>query len=101
MANEFIAAAEIDGVPMGKMNKIRVNGRPISLTNGEAAIYATDDTCRHADALLYLACFKGELVNSSLHGSRLNVGTVQTTEKTVTESAKIYPSQYYQQHNSY
>lgn len=57
--------------------QVIVSGRKIALYNVDGEIYATDDTCSHAEASLSEGCLRGEEIECPRHGARFNVRTGQ------------------------
>lgn len=74
---EFIGVAKIDEVEPGRCKKVVVNGKKIALFNVDGEIFATDDTCSHAEASLSEGELVGEEVVCPKHGARFNVKTGQ------------------------
>lgn len=74
---EFIAVAKIDDVQPGRCKKVVVGGKKVALFNVDGEIFATDDTCSHAEASLSEGELVGEEIACPKHGARFNVKTGQ------------------------
>lgn len=76
MAN-FIPVASSDELEPGQCKQVIVEGKKIALYNVDGTIYATDDTCSHAEASLAEGCLRGDEIECPKHGARFNVKTGQ------------------------
>ncbi len=75
---DFVAVAKSADLEPGQCTCVIVGGRKVALYNVEGTIYATDDTCSHAEASLTEGCLlNGEEIECPRHGARFNVKTGQ------------------------
>jgi nitrite reductase/ring-hydroxylating ferredoxin subunit len=90
--NQFIDAANVQDVPLGKMKHVEVeandNNKEILLANSEGKIYALCDRCSHMNAPLSMGTLSGKIVTCAMHGARFDV----TTGKKVAEPMAQDPS---------
>ena len=74
---EYISVAKSDALAPGTCMRVIIEGHKIALYNVEGTIYATDDTCSHAEASLSEGCLRGDEIECPKHGARFNVKTGQ------------------------
>lgn len=74
---EFVTVAKVGEVEPGRCKRVIVGGKKVALFNVDGEIYATDDTCSHAEASLSEGRLEGEEVICPRHGARFNVKTGQ------------------------
>jgi nitrite reductase/ring-hydroxylating ferredoxin subunit len=72
---DFVEAARLDQIPLGKSLSTTVAGKPIGLFNVDGKIYAIDDICPHAGASLGLGKLDGRIVTCAHHGMKIDVVT--------------------------
>ncbi|MCP3903843.1 MAG: non-heme iron oxygenase ferredoxin subunit [Planctomycetes bacterium] len=87
---EFVKVADLTDVPAGSARCIKVNGKAIALCNVEGAIYATDDTCTHADASLCEGTLDGHELVCPLHFAAFDVRTGACTAPPAYEELATY-----------
>lgn len=88
---EFVPVAKIDQLPPGKTMCVVVDGQRIALYNVEGTVYATDDTCSHAEASLSEGCLEGDVIECPRHGARFNVRTGQALSLPAWAPVATYP----------
>ncbi len=74
---EFVNVGPAADVPPGSMKRYVIDGLPVTVYNCGGTLYATHDTCTHAEASLSegtLDCDEG-YVECPLHGARFDVRT--------------------------
>ncbi len=71
----WIAVAPKSAVPEGEMLGVSAGGHQIALYNLDGEIYATDNICSHAFALLTDGYFDGDTVECPLHAGRFEIKT--------------------------
>ena len=74
---ECVRVANVSEIAPGTCKQVIVSGRKIALYNVDGEIYATDDTCSHAEASLSEGCLRGDEIECPRHGARFNVRTGQ------------------------
>ena len=72
---EFVSAGRIEDLAPGTAKCVVLDGKRIALYNVDGTVYATDDTCTHAEASLSEGCLRGEEIECPMHGARFNVRT--------------------------
>lgn len=75
--SEFVRVAKASDLEPGKCMRVDVAGHKIALYNVDGEVYATDDTCSHAEASLSQGCLRGDEIECPMHGARFNVKTGQ------------------------
>lgn len=72
---DFVVAAKLDELPPGQCKKVIINDQKVALFNVDGTVYATDDTCSHAEASLTEGAFEGHVVECPKHGAKFDVKT--------------------------
>src|SRR5215470_16068892 len=83
-----VAAA--DAVAEGEMMRVAADGRAVALYRVDGRIYATDDTCTHAQACLSDGYLDGETVECPLHQARFHVPTGRVLAPPATVGLAVY-----------
>ena len=91
MTEHFQKVAATVDIEPGKMMRVEVDGRRILICNVDGSFFATDDTCTHEDASLFLGCLQGEYIKCPLHGSRFNVRTGEVQDEPADDDLRTYP----------
>ena len=91
MGDKFVKVTSRDAIKPGNMQRYDIEGRQILVANIDGKFYATDDTCTHEDASLYLGCLQGEYIKCSLHGARFNMKTGQAMDYPAEHDLRTYP----------
>lgn len=73
--SQYVSVAKLEDLQPGKCMRVIVDGQKIALYNVEGTVYATDDTCSHAEASLSEGCLRGDEIECPKHGARFNVRT--------------------------
>lgn len=75
---EQILVCPVDDLPPGQMRRVEVaGGAPITVYNVEGDLFATADTCTHAEASLAEGDLDGDEVICPVHWASFNVRTGQ------------------------
>lgn len=92
MAEEkWVAVGNRTELAEGAMKGVDVGDLQIAIYNVEGEIYATDNICTHAFALLTDGFLDGDVIECPLHGGCFKVKTGEGTCAPVTEDIKTYP----------
>lgn len=67
-----IIVGKISDIPVGKMQKVSIDGRDILVANIDGGYYACDDTCTHAGASLSDGALEGDIITCGWHGAKFN-----------------------------
>lgn len=62
-------------IPVGKIQKIIVDGKEILVMNVDGHFYAMDDTCTHAGASLSEGTLEGSVLTCGWHGAKFDCKT--------------------------
>lgn len=89
--SDFLRVAALADVPPGGARRVLVRRRPIALFHVDGQIYATDDTCTHAEASLAEGAVAGCQVICPLHGARFDVRTGQALTLPAVVPVQTYP----------
>ncbi len=87
----FVAAAALDELAPGPMNRRNFGGPRIQLANAGGRNYAVDELCSHEDYSLAFGCVKGTAIKCSLHGSHFSLETGAALDPPATEPLRTYP----------
>ena len=92
MAEEkWVNVAALSALGEGKMLGVEVGDLLIALYNVEGEIYATDNTCTHAFAMLTDGFLDGDIIECPLHGGCFKVKTGEGQGAPITENLRTYP----------
>jgi nitrite reductase/ring-hydroxylating ferredoxin subunit len=75
----------------GAMLGVEVGDHMIAVYDVEGELFATDNTCTHAFAMLTDGFLDGDIVECPLHGGCFNVKTGEGQGAPITEDIKTYP----------
>src|ERR1700733_13851495 len=75
--SEWRALVTLDEVPAGQMSAHEIGDILLALYNVDGTVYATDNICSHAFALLSDGWLDGNIIECPLHGGQFNVRTGQ------------------------
>ena len=76
---EWVKVAQVDEVPPGQAKLVRAGEQFIALYNCGGELYATDDTCSHAEASLSDGFLQDYEIECPEHGARFDVRTGAAT----------------------
>ena len=88
---KWVSVAARSALTEGAMMGVEVGDLLIALYNVDGEIYATDNTCTHAFAMLTDGFFDGDIIECPLHGGCFKVQTGEGQGAPVTENIKTYP----------
>jgi len=87
----WITVAKRSAVNAGDVIGVTLGEREIALYNIDGEIYATDNLCTHAFALLSQGWLDGEVIECPLHGGRFEVKTGKGLGPPINDDLKTYP----------
>jgi len=93
MAGNWVTVAKLDAVKPGDVVGVKLGEREIALYNIDGSIYATDNLCTHAFALLSQGWLDGDCIECPLHGGRFEVKTGKGQGPPVSDDLKTYKVQ--------
>ena len=88
---KWIEVAERSALDEGAMMGVEVGDLSIALYNVDGEIFATDNICTHAFAVLTDGFLDGDIVECPLHGGCFKVQTGEGQGSPITENIKTYP----------
>lgn len=88
---QWLKVATLADIPDGKIKPVLVNKQSIALYNIGGDIYATDNICSHAFALLSDGYLDGDLIVCPLHAGCFEVKTGKAVEAPAEDDIKTYP----------
>ena len=88
---KWVAVAPRAALADGAMLGVEVGNHTIAVYIVDGELYATDNTCSHAFAVLTDGLLDGDIVECPLHGGCFNVKTGEGQGDPVTEDIKTYP----------
>lgn len=81
-----------DQVPVGTGLKVEVDGHPVAIWHtADGELYATDDTCTHAQASLSEGGLDGHVCICPRHGARFDVRTGAVRALPAVVPLRTYP----------
>jgi nitrite reductase/ring-hydroxylating ferredoxin subunit len=89
--SEWHALATLDDVPAGEMTAHDVGDIHIALYNIDGTIFATDNVCTHAYALLTDGWLDNNIIECPLHGGQFDVCTGKTVCSPAEVDLHTYP----------
>src|SRR5215467_6675147 len=92
MSNEpnWVTVAQRSKLAPGEILGVEIGDKPIALYNVDGEIYATDNICTHAFAMLSDGWLDGECIECPLHAGRFDVRTGKALGPPVEEDIKVY-----------
>ena len=75
---EFIEAARLDELPLGRGTVVTIANKDVALFNVDGTIYAMENACLHQGQSLGSSPLDGCVVTCRAHGWRYNVSTGNT-----------------------
>jgi nitrite reductase/ring-hydroxylating ferredoxin subunit len=89
---KWVKVAERSALAEGAMVGVEVGDQLIALYNVDGEIYATDNTCTHAFAMLTDGFLDGDIIECPLHGGCFKVKTGEGMGPPVPCNLKTYPT---------
>lgn len=90
-AGKWITVAKRDAVAVDSVVGVKAGDLDIALYNVDGQLYATDNVCTHAQALLSEGWLEGDVIECPLHGGRFEVKTGRGLGAPITCDIKTYP----------
>jgi nitrite reductase/ring-hydroxylating ferredoxin subunit len=87
---KWTTVAKRSAISPGDMLGVTLGEREIALYNIDGEIYATDNLCTHAYALLSQGWLDGEVIECPLHGGRFEVKTGKGLGPPINDDLKTY-----------
>lgn len=87
---EFIEVAKTSDIPPGSVKCVESKGHRIAIFNIDGEMYATQESCTHAEASLCDGEVTGEEVMCPLHFATFNVKTGECTGPPADEDLMTY-----------
>lgn len=91
MIDNYVFAAKLEQVGVGKMFRVQLEGKLLLLANVGGTIHACDEMCTHEEVSLSLGALQGNCLKCSLHGSRFDLLTGKALDEPADEDLRIYP----------
>ncbi len=91
MMGDWTRVTSVDSVRDGSVVGVTVAGRPVALYRVEGNLYATDNICSHAYALLSDGWLDDHEIECPLHAGRFDIRTGAAQGGPVTCGIKTYP----------
>jgi nitrite reductase/ring-hydroxylating ferredoxin subunit len=90
MSDNWIEVAKVEDVPEEGTLRVAVKGEAVCLYNLGGKIYATHDTCTHAQASLADGFIEGENIECPLHQGLFHIPTGKAVRAPVTIDLRVY-----------
>jgi naphthalene 1,2-dioxygenase ferredoxin component len=91
VSGNWIEVAKVEEVPEEGTLLVAVKGEPVCLYNLAGKIYATHDTCTHAQASLADGFIEGENIECPLHQGLFHIPTGKAVGAPVIVDVRVYP----------
>ena len=91
MTDNWVTVASRSALSEGDITGVAVGETQIALYNLGGEIYATDNICSHAFALLSDGWLDGEVIECPLHAARFDIRSGKVLDPPATEDLKTYP----------
>jgi nitrite reductase/ring-hydroxylating ferredoxin subunit len=89
---QWTKVASLSALAAGRMIGVEVGDKPIAVYNVDGEIFATDNLCTHAFAMLTDGVLEGDVVECPLHGGCYKVKTGEGMGPPVPSDLQIYPT---------
>lgn len=76
----------VEAIPLGGMRAFAAGGRRIVVCRCDEGLFALDDECPHATALLHEGRLRGRVLSCPMHGARFDVRDGRVLRGPATES---------------
>ncbi|HKR18722.1 MAG TPA: non-heme iron oxygenase ferredoxin subunit [Stellaceae bacterium] len=86
----WVTVGKCSAINPGDVLGVTVGDREFALYNLDGEIYATDNLCTHAFALLSQGWLDGEVIECPLHGGRFEVKTGKGLGPPINDDLKTY-----------
>ena len=87
----WVTVAQLADIGEGEVLGVEIGDNSIALYNIDNEIFATDNICTHAFALLSDGWLDGDCIECPLHAGRFEVRTGKALGPPVDENIKVYP----------
>jgi nitrite reductase/ring-hydroxylating ferredoxin subunit len=87
----WVTVAQLADIGEGEVLGVEIGDRSIALYNIDSEIFATDNICTHAFAMLSEGWLDGDCIECPLHAGRFEVRTGKALGPPVDEDIKTYP----------
>ena len=91
-AGHWTKVASLSALAVGQMIGVEVDDKPIAIYNVDGEIFATDNLCTHAFAMLTDGVLDGDIIECPLHGGCFKVKTGEGMGPPVPCNLKTYPT---------
>lgn len=88
----WITVAKQADVKPNDMLGVTLGERELALYNLDGTIYATDNLCTHAYAMLTQGWLDGDCIECPLHGGRFEIKTGKGLGPPINDDLKTYPA---------
>lgn len=90
MGKGWVMVAVLADVPEGATRLVEVDGAPVCLYNLAGTLFATQDTCTHAEASLSEGFIEGDAIECPLHQSMFDIRTGRVLNPPATKDLRVY-----------
>jgi naphthalene 1,2-dioxygenase system ferredoxin subunit len=88
----WVTVAKQADVKLNDMLGVTLGERELALYNLDGTIYATDNLCTHAYAMLSQGWLDGDCIECPLHGGRFEIKTGKGLGPPINDDLKTYPA---------
>jgi 3-phenylpropionate/trans-cinnamate dioxygenase ferredoxin subunit len=90
-AKKWAKVAQVHDIGPSYPYLLEFNGRAIALYQVEGVVYATDDTCSHAEASLSEGEYHAYIVTCPRHGGQFDIRTGQAVKMPAITPIMVFP----------
>ncbi len=91
LSKKWVKVAKVSDINSNTPYLAELNDRVIALYQTDEVVYATDDTCSHAEASLCEGTYHGYIVTCPRHGGQFDVRTGQAVKMPAVSPIEIFP----------
>lgn len=90
-SKSWVKVADIKDIDSSIPFLVELNDRAIALYRVNDVVYATDDTCTHAEASLCEGAYHGYVVTCPRHGGQFDIRTGQAVKMPAITPLDVFP----------
>ncbi len=91
--SDFVRVASRSDLETNSAIAVEVDDEPIALYDVDGEVFATSNTCTHAEASLSQGRLRGHVIECCLHGARFDVRTGEVVRMPAVAPVKTYETQ--------
>jgi 3-phenylpropionate/trans-cinnamate dioxygenase ferredoxin subunit len=92
MAENFVAVAKVEEIPVGQARTFVVGERRVAVCNVEGVFYAVDDVCTHDNGPLGSGYLEDHAIECPRHGAKFDVRSGAVLQMPAVTGIRTYPA---------